>query len=138
MIQFLGLHNPSIVNITEKFGSPILVEQSESKNTQFFTYQRDAYLLIVTCDKSGKVIDLNAIGLNKSVKYHNVKLLDSFASVIKNNGKPLFYKFKDSIIIIGYNNYSYFLSKINKKYQVVGIDVQTDSNNSQGLSSRAN
>jgi len=73
---FLGFNqSPSLVNITSRFGNPIIIEESEDKEYQSFTFTRDAYLLTAITNKSSQVVTLEAYGVNKSVKYKGVGLM---------------------------------------------------------------
>jgi hypothetical protein len=123
---FLGFGpNPSLLDVTNRFGNPITVDQSDDKRIQSFTYTRESYLLTAISDKTNKVLTLQAYGLNKSVKYKNVGLMSDFKSVIKNFGNPQKYVFNDNGFDIVYPDCVFTLVKIGRKsyHQVVGISV---------------
>lgn len=123
---FLGFGaNPTLVDITNRFGNPIIVEQSEDKNFQSFTFERDAYLLTVISNKTSQILTLQAYGVNKSVKYKGVGLMSDFKSVIKTFGEPEKYVFDEKRFQIVYPDCVFTMNKIGRKnyYQVVGIAV---------------
>ena len=123
---FLGFGpNPSLLDVTNRFGNPITVDQSDDKRIQSFTYTRESYLLTAISDKNSQVLTLQAYGLNKSVKYRNVGLMSDFKSVIKKLGNPQKYVFNENGFDIVYPDCVFTLVKIGRKsyHQVVGISV---------------
>lgn len=123
---FLGFgSNPSLNDITNRFGNPVTVEQSEDKSHQAFTFARESYLLTAISNNKNKVKTLMAYGLNKSVKYKGVGLMSDFKSVIKKLGKPEKYIIEGQKIEIIYPDCVFTLVKIGRKnyHQVVGISV---------------
>ena len=126
-VAFLGFNNPpTLMDLTGKFGNPISIEQTENKEYQIFTYKRDSYNVIANCDKSGKTKSLEAYGMNASVSYRKVKLLDEFKQVIIKLGDPIGYEFNNKEIAVQYPDCVFTITKLKKTYQVVGISVNIE------------
>ena len=84
---FLGLSQKStMIDITNKFGSPISVTNDEKENLIDFQYNRDGYTLDVYCAEKSKINRIEASGVNSYVNYRGVRLGDNFAKIIKNIG----------------------------------------------------
>ena len=123
---FLGFGpNPSLLDVTNRFGNPITLGQSDDKRIQSFTYARESYLLKAISDKNSQVLTLQAYGLNKSVKYRGVGLMSDFKSVIKKLGNPQKYFFDDKGFDMRYPDCVFTLVKLGRKsyHQVVCIEV---------------
>jgi hypothetical protein len=124
---FLGFNKrPTLMDLTNKFGNPISIEQNEEKTNQIFTYKRDGYVLVANCNKSGQTQSLEAYGMNPAVSYKKVKLLDEFKNVIVNIGDPTGYEFSGKEIIVKYSDCVFTITKLKKTYQVVGITVNME------------
>ena len=124
---FLGFNKkPTLLDITNKFGNPISIEQTEDQLNQTFTYKRDSYIITVNCDKSGQTKNIEAYGMNSAVSSKNVKLLDDFKKVVLSCGDPIGYEFEGKEISVKYSDCVFIVTKLKKTYQVVGISVNIE------------
>ena len=124
LTNFLGFTNKStILDVTDRFGSPYSVENVDNGKVQKFIYKRQDYICSVYCNKKGQVLDISAYGVNSHVKFKNVKLGDEFKDIIVNIGKPDSYSFKDKYVTLNYKNSHFTVVKLQKAYQIVEIDV---------------
>jgi hypothetical protein len=123
---FLGFgQNPSLLDLTKRFGNPMTIEESEDKTFQAFTFTRDSYLLTAHTDNASRVLRLQVYGVNKSVKYKDISLTSDFKTVIQKLGKPEKYVFGKRQIHVVFGDCVITVSKVGKKnyYQVVCITV---------------
>jgi len=129
-VSFLGFNsNSTLLDVTNRFNSPVSVENTETTNYQKFVYLRDAYAAIAVCDNKGKLYELSAVGLNKSVNYKGVRLCDTFKNVIVKMGNPDSFQIDEDHVIVNYKDVSFNLAKYRKNvYQVFSIEVKFNQN----------
>jgi hypothetical protein len=98
--NFLGFnHKTNLINIGDRFGSPFSISQIKDNSLQIFDYKRESYIFRAIFDKNGNVTQLGAFGMNKSVKYKGIALLDDFKKIIATLGAPNSYEFTEKQII---------------------------------------
>lgn len=123
---FLGFTNHStLLDVTNRFGSPISVEFTQNQDENEFIYNRDGYIFTIYCDHSAKINHMDAYGLNTAVSYKGIKLTSDFATVVKKMGNPESYTIEENSTTLNYPDASFTLDKVGKqgKYKLVKISV---------------
>jgi hypothetical protein len=127
---FLGFNSKStLLDITNKFGSPISIESTNIEEENKFIYDRDGYTFTAYCDKSTKIDKMEVYGANPYVSYKSVKLGDDFASTIKKMGNPNSYVIEDDNITLIYCDSSFELCKFKPKYKYKVVKITVNIKN---------